>query len=118
IPGEVAEAVVVGLEVIRVAERECERVPLLGMDCLQYRQIFGQCPAVVDAGQWIAARIRDQLLVEVSELRLPLREARQRPALALEQRPQALPQHQGARDERTAAEQQAHPQGELDTLRR
>jgi hypothetical protein len=89
---QVAEAVVVGLETVCVAEGDGNRLALLALRPVKGREVARKGPAVAHAGQRIPARVIDQLAVQVrelpvepSQLGLTLGHAGQRLPLALQQ---------------------------------
>ena len=106
VAGQVAELVVVGLEVVHVADRDGELIAALAVIGLDPGQVIGQSAPVAHAGERIVAGVLDQSLVDAREFGLALGEVGHGPAFALEQPAQAAREQVTAEHERTAAEQQ------------
>ena len=84
IAGQVPELVVVGLEVVDIAQHHRERVAALPVDGLESGQLVGQRAPVAHPGERVAAGVLHQPLVEPGQVGFAVGQAGQRGALAAE----------------------------------
>ena len=117
IAGQVAHLVVVGLEVIDVAQRHRQGSPQLPVAGLDLRQLVGQGAPVAHAGQGVAAGVLEQLLVEPGQLHLAIGEPGQRRALAPEQPAQPALEQAAPKRQRQPREQETQEEREAGRLR-
>jgi hypothetical protein len=75
IAGEVSEPIVVGLEMVDIAEQDGDLLAGLAPERPVHRQIVRQGSAVAEPGERVMARILDESLVEAVQLGLALDQA-------------------------------------------
>jgi hypothetical protein len=112
VTGQVPQPIVVGLEVIDVAEGHCESVAAFTMDRLELGQVVGQRPAVAHPGERIPPRVLEELLVLAGQLLLAVGQADQRGPLPFEHLAQSALEQSPVDDESSAGEEHAGAKNE------